>query len=95
MPERLSQPQKHDSSPKGEFFWCDAVKSLNINGTNVLFQDAQQLNIDKDLSEHVGAQKDKKIPYAIVRGTVQPIGTPLQSIMSPSVTGVLQVITVK
>lgn len=53
------------------------------------------MNIDKDLSEYVAVQKDKKIPYAIVRGTVAPIGTPLQSIMSPSVTGVLQVIKVK
>lgn len=58
-------------------------------------QDAPQLNIDKDLPEYVGAQKDKKVPYAIVRGTVAPIGKPLQSMMSPSVTGVLQVIKVK
>lgn len=58
-------------------------------------QDAPQLNIEKELHEYVGAQKDKKVPYAIVRGTVSPIGKPLQSIMSPSVTGVLQVITVK
>lgn len=53
------------------------------------------MNIDQNLFEHVAAQKDKKVPYAIVRGTVTPIGTPLQSIMSPSVTGVLQVIKVK
>lgn len=53
------------------------------------------MNIDKNLYDHVASQKDKKVPYAIVRGTVTPIGTPLQSIMSPSVTGVLQVIKVK
>lgn len=64
-------------------------------GLPFLAQDAPQLNIDNDLSNYVAAQKDKKIPYAIVRGTVSPIGKPLQSIMSPSVTGVLQIIKVK
>lgn len=58
-------------------------------------QDAPQLSIDNTLSENVAAQKNRKIPYAIIRGTVTPIGQPLQSIMTPSVTGVLQVIKVK
>lgn len=53
------------------------------------------MSIDKDLSDYVASQKNQKIPYVILRGTVQPIGKPLQSIMTPSVTGVLQVIKVK
>ncbi|XP_036336409.1 mitochondrial E3 ubiquitin protein ligase 1 [Rhagoletis pomonella] len=53
---------------------------------------APQLAIDGDLKKYVASQKDKKIPYAVVRGTVTPIGVPMRSVMSPSVTGVLQVI---
>lgn len=59
------------------------------------FQAAPQLAIDGDLKKYVGAQKDKKIPYAVVRGTVTPIGVPMRSVMSPSVTGVLQVIKLR
>lgn len=59
------------------------------------FQAAPQLAIDGDLKDYVGAQKDKKIPYAVVRGTVTPIGVPIRSVTSPSVTGVLQVIKLR
>lgn len=55
-------------------------------------QAADQYRIDADLVRHVGAQKDQKLGYAVVRGTVKPIGPPIRSVMSPSVTGVLQVI---
>lgn len=52
------------------------------------------MNIDNDLVEYVAGQKDSKIiPYAVVRGTVAPMGTPLKSVKS-SVSGVLQVIKV-
>lgn len=97
MPERISQPQKYDSSVKSEFFRFAMTKHAFSNRWLFcfIFKEAPQLTIDKQLTEYVGAQKDKKVPYVIVRGTVSPIGTPLQSIMSPSVTGVLQVIKVK
>ncbi|XP_067647662.1 mitochondrial E3 ubiquitin protein ligase 1 [Eurosta solidaginis] len=55
-------------------------------------KDAPQLVINNDLKDLVSRSKDKKIPYAVLRGTVSPIGVPLRSVMSPSVTGVLQVI---
>lgn len=58
-------------------------------------KDAPQLSLDSNLSHHVASQSDKKIPYVIIRGTVKPMGQPLQSIMTPSVTGVLQIIKVK
>ncbi|XP_073842026.1 mitochondrial E3 ubiquitin protein ligase 1 [Musca autumnalis] len=57
-----------------------------------LLKGAPQLTIDKDLKEFVAKQKDSKVPYAVVRGIVTPIGVPMRSVMSPSVTGVLQVI---
>ncbi|KAI8123418.1 Mitochondrial ubiquitin ligase activator of nfkb 1-A [Lucilia cuprina] len=57
-----------------------------------LLKTAPQLSIDNDLKDFVARQKDKKVPYAVVRGTVTPIGVPMRSVMSPSVTGVLQVI---
>jgi len=43
----------------------------------------------------VGKQKDSKIPYAVIRGTVVPIGAPMKSVMSPSVTGVLQMMKLR
>lgn len=58
-------------------------------------KDAPQLSLDSNLSQHVASHSHGKIPYVIIRGTVKPIGQPLQSIMTPSVTGVLQIIKVK
>uniref|UniRef100_D3TMJ3 RING-type E3 ubiquitin transferase n=1 Tax=Glossina morsitans morsitans TaxID=37546 RepID=D3TMJ3_GLOMM len=60
----------------------------NVN----LLRKAPQLPLDNDLKRYVGKQKDQKVPYAVIRGTVTPIGVPMRSVMSPSVTGVLQVI---
>ncbi|XP_037881750.1 mitochondrial E3 ubiquitin protein ligase 1 isoform X2 [Glossina fuscipes] len=57
-----------------------------------LLRKAPQLPLDSDLKRYVGKQKDQKVPYAVIRGTVTPIGIPMRSVMSPSVTGVLQVI---
>lgn len=52
------------------------------------------MNIDKELIKYVAIQKDKKLPYVVLRGTVTPMGTPLKSIKSDGVSGVLQVIKV-
>lgn len=40
----------------------------------------------------VEKHRDKKIPYAVIRGTVTPIGVPLRSNLVPSVSGVLQIV---
>lgn len=66
--------------------YCNYKKNLQC------LKDAPQLSLDSDLKELIREQKSKKIPYAVVRGTVVPIGAPIQSVMSPSVTGVIQVI---
>lgn len=58
-------------------------------------QSAPELSLDAKLREHVSSKSGQKVPYAIIRGTVQPIGTPIASVMSPSVTGVIQVIKLK
>lgn len=47
------------------------------------------------MKEIVKNSPDGKISYGIIRGTVKPIGQPIQSVMSPSVTGVLQVIKLR
>lgn len=59
-----------------------------------LHQEAPQLNIDKDLGKYVASQKNSKIPYAVLRGTVTPMGSALKSVKS-SVGGVLQIIKVQ
>ncbi|XP_055619044.1 mitochondrial E3 ubiquitin protein ligase 1 [Toxorhynchites rutilus septentrionalis] len=53
-------------------------------------KNAPQLTIDESLRDKL-KQSDGKIRYGVIRGTVTPIGTPLKSVMTPSVTGVLQV----
>jgi len=55
-------------------------------------QAAPQYNIDGDLKSVVERQRDKKIPYAVIRGTVTPLGVPLKSSLVPSVSGVLQIV---
>lgn len=56
------------------------------------FKDAPQLNIDKNLKEKIESSDQKTIPYAAIRGTVVPIGQPVRSITTSSVTGVVQVL---
>lgn len=53
-------------------------------------KEAPQLAIDESLTGKLKCS-DNKIRYGVIRGTVTPIGTPLKSVMSPSVTGVLQI----
>ncbi|EDV96805.1 mitochondrial E3 ubiquitin protein ligase 1 [Drosophila grimshawi] len=53
---------------------------------------APQYNIDGELKNIVARQHDKKIPYAVIRGTVTPIGVPLRSSFVPTVSGVLQIV---
>lgn len=62
---------------------------------NIPLQVAKQYSIDENLKDIVKQSKDGKISYGIIRGTVKPIGQPIQSVMSPSVTGVLQVIKLR
>ncbi|XP_052862669.1 mitochondrial E3 ubiquitin protein ligase 1 [Anopheles cruzii] len=56
-------------------------------------KEAPQLPIDENLSDRLRREPDQKLKYAVIRGSVTPIGTPLHSAMSPSVTGVLQTMT--
>ncbi|XP_055531899.1 mitochondrial E3 ubiquitin protein ligase 1 [Wyeomyia smithii] len=51
---------------------------------------APQLPIDESLVNSL-KKNDGKIKYAVIRGTVTPIGAALHSVMTPSVTGVLQI----
>ncbi|XP_001352428.2 mitochondrial E3 ubiquitin protein ligase 1 [Drosophila pseudoobscura] len=57
-----------------------------------LLKTAPQYNIDGDLKSIVERQQTKSIPYAVIRGTVTPIGVPLRSSLVPSVSGVLQIV---
>ncbi|KAJ6644431.1 Mitochondrial E3 ubiquitin protein ligase 1 [Pseudolycoriella hygida] len=65
---------------------------LSYKKTLDVLKVAKQYPIDENLINTVKQSKDGKIGYGIIRGTVKPIGQPIQSIMSPSVTGVLQVV---
>uniref|UniRef100_A0A182NIM5 RING-type E3 ubiquitin transferase n=1 Tax=Anopheles dirus TaxID=7168 RepID=A0A182NIM5_9DIPT len=56
-------------------------------------KDAPQLHIDDQLPDRLRKEPDQKLKYAVIRGSVTPIGTALRSAMSPSVTGVLQTMT--
>jgi len=65
---------------------------FNYKQTLDVLKVAKQYPIDENLKNIVKQSKDGKINYGIIRGTVKPIGQPMRSVMSPSVTGVLQVI---
>ncbi|XP_053672374.1 mitochondrial E3 ubiquitin protein ligase 1 [Anopheles nili] len=56
-------------------------------------KDAPQVQIDELLPDRIRKEPDQKLKYAVIRGSVTPIGTALRSAMSPSVTGVLQTMT--
>ncbi|XP_055603569.1 mitochondrial E3 ubiquitin protein ligase 1 [Uranotaenia lowii] len=53
-------------------------------------KEAPQISVDENLNDRL-RKNDGKIKYAVIRGTVTPIGQPLNCVMSPTVTGVLQV----
>lgn len=53
-------------------------------------KDAPQLAIDDTLTDRL-RKSGNKINYGVIRGTVTPIGNPMHAVMSPSVTGVLQI----
>ncbi|XP_023166671.1 mitochondrial E3 ubiquitin protein ligase 1 [Drosophila hydei] len=65
---------------------------VNYKTTARVLKEAPQYNIDGELKNIVSRQRDKKIPYAVIRGTVAPIGVPLRSSFVPSVSGVLQIV---
>lgn len=60
--------------------------------TLISLKNAPELKINSQLKEYVNKQESKRVPYAVIRGTVVPIGSPIRSGMTPSVTGVLQII---
>lgn len=74
------------------------IPDVPLNPSSIVhffLQIAKQYPIDESLKEIVKQSPDGKINYGIIRGTVKPIGQPIQSVMSPSVTGVLQVIKLR
>ncbi|KAH8349757.1 hypothetical protein KR084_005645 [Drosophila pseudotakahashii] len=60
--------------------------------TSTVLKTAPQYKIDDKLKTLVERQPGKKIPYAIIRGTVTPIGDPIHNSLVPSVSGVLQIV---
>ena len=87
-----------------EYYSCKAIaNSLKVKFCIFLFfsnfltisQAAPHVNIDDSLKGKLQSSSDKKIPYAVIRGTVTPIGIPLKSAMTPNVTGVLQIMKLK
>ncbi|EDV38877.1 uncharacterized protein Dana_GF25023 [Drosophila ananassae] len=65
---------------------------MQYKRTAQVLKTAPQYSIDGDLKSVVEKHRDKKIPYAVIRGTVTPIGVPLRSNLVPSVSGVLQIV---
>ncbi|XP_038062093.1 mitochondrial ubiquitin ligase activator of nfkb 1-A-like isoform X2 [Patiria miniata] len=53
-------------------------------------KDAPRLNIDRNLQTIVSEAPENTIPYAVIEGSVEAIGKPLQSEHTPGILGVLQ-----
>ncbi|KRF99751.1 uncharacterized protein Dwil_GK26989 [Drosophila willistoni] len=64
---------------------------VNYNHSGRMLKSAAQVPIDGDLRSALEKQQDKKIPFAVIRGTVTPIGPPIRSTLVPGVSGVLQI----
>lgn len=49
------------------------------------------MTLSKELTKTLINIPGKRLDYAVIRGTVVPVGSPMKAVMSPSVTAVLQV----
>lgn len=49
------------------------------------------MTLNKELSKTLLNAPGNRLDYAVIRGTVVPVGSPMKAVMSPSVTAVLQV----
>lgn len=76
------------------FFICLKQYLKNRRVMNEL-KVAPVYEINSDLENIVRAQKENKIPYAVVRGQVKAIGVPIDSSSAQGITGVIQKITVR
>ncbi|KAK0076563.1 hypothetical protein PV325_005191 [Microctonus aethiopoides] len=70
-----------------QYFYCqNAIKSV---------KSAQVYNADVNLNKILHNSPNEKLDYVAIRGTVRSLGKPLYGFNNPSITGVVQRLTVK
>jgi hypothetical protein len=60
-----------------------------------VLQNAPVLELNYDLKEIVKTHKDQKLPYVVIRGEVEALGSPITSVNNHSVTGAIQKLSMK
>jgi E3 ubiquitin-protein ligase MUL1 len=60
-----------------------------------MLQNAAVLKLNDDLKEMVEAHKDQKLPYVVIRGEVEAIGSPITSVNNRNITGAIQKLSMK
>jgi E3 ubiquitin-protein ligase MUL1 len=60
-----------------------------------MLQNAPVLELNDDLKEMVNTHQDKKLPYVVIRGEVEALGSPVTSINDKSITGAIQKLSMK
>lgn len=83
------QPEEDHNSFEGNLHLAPHCGSVLRVASHL--QVATEVPLDKALTKLATTSPGKRLPYAIIRGTVTPIGKPMSSVMSPSVSAVIQV----
>lgn len=60
-----------------------------------MLQNAPVLELNCDLNEIVKTHKNKKLPYVVIRGEVEALGSPITSVNNHSITGAIQKLSMK
>lgn len=84
--------QKHIINALKVSEWTGPQQRQDDLGTMpACLQGAAQVTLNKELAKTLLDAPGKRLDYAVIRGTVVPVGSPMKAVMSPSVTAVLQV----
>jgi E3 ubiquitin-protein ligase MUL1 len=60
-----------------------------------VLQNAPVLELNYDLKEIVKTHPNQKLPYVVIRGEVEALGSPITSINNHSITGTIQKLSMK
>jgi hypothetical protein len=60
-----------------------------------MLQNAPVLELNNDLKEMVNTHENQKLPYVIIRGEVEALGSPITSVNNHNITGAIQKLSMK
>lgn len=60
-----------------------------------MLQNAPVLELNNDLKEIVKTHKNQELPYVVIRGEIEALGSPITSVNNHSITGAIQKLSIK